>query len=141
MNNIDAIDKANLRLEKLREYLVILQSLKGVTGKELQEDVDKRAKAERFLQLASEACIDICELVISDQRFQIPQNGREAIEILGREHVLDLEFSRKFASVASFRNILVHDYMEINYNEVADKINNHLGDFDIFAKSVAQFLK
>ncbi|MDP3982533.1 MAG: hypothetical protein Q8Q65_00445 [bacterium] len=53
MNNIDVIDKANLRLEKLREYLVILQSLKGVTGKELQEDINKRAKAERFLQFAS----------------------------------------------------------------------------------------
>ncbi|PIP62077.1 hypothetical protein COW99_00120, partial [Candidatus Roizmanbacteria bacterium CG22_combo_CG10-13_8_21_14_all_38_20] len=52
-----------------------------------------------------------------------------------------LEFSRKFASVASFRNILVHDYMEIDYDEVADKINNHLGDFDIFAKSVARFLQ
>lgn len=141
MNNLDVIDKINARLEKLREYITILQSLKGVTGKDLKKNINKRAIAERYLHLSAEACIDISELIISDQRFSTPQTGREAIEILGIEHVIEKKFSIQFAPVASFRNILVHDYIEIDYDEVADKINNHLNDFDIFAQGIANFLK
>jgi len=46
---MDNIEKINLRLEKLREFVEILKSLKGTTAKDLIGDVDKRAKTERFL--------------------------------------------------------------------------------------------
>ena len=56
-NKLDAIDKINMRLEKLHEYVSILRTLKGVKADELKRDINKRAKAERFLQLACEAVI------------------------------------------------------------------------------------
>jgi len=42
--------------------------------------------------------------------------------------------------MAGFRNLLVHDYLKIDYEKMADKVNNRLGDFEIFAKSVAKHL-
>lgn len=137
----DSHSKINLRMEKLKEYLGILRSLKGVTALQLTQDVRLRAQAERFLHLAAEACIDISELIISDQRFRAPENGREAIEILGEEDILTPEFAQHFAPIASFRNILVHDYLEIDYAIIAEKINNSLDDFDTFAQQVSQFLQ
>lgn len=54
------------------------------------------------------------------------------------ERNLQLDY---FSGIAGFRNILVHNYMDIDYDEVADKVNNRLGDFEVFAKSVAQYLQ
>lgn len=138
MRKKEVVDKINARLEALKEYVEILQSLKGVTGKELEENLDKRAKAERFLQLAIEACVDIAELVISDQRLPAPKTSKEAIEILGQEGILDKKFASDFAPAVGFRNILIHDYLKIDYEQVADKINNRLGDFEKFAQQVAK---
>lgn len=138
---LDAIDKINIRLQKLEEYLRILVSLRGVTAKELLADVNKRAKAERFFQLAIEVCLDVAELLISDQRLRTPQKAREAIEILGEAGIIDKDFAKEFSAVASFRNILVHDYLDIDYEKVADDLNNHLEDFEKFAKAVANYLK
>jgi len=135
----DVIDKINARLETLREYLKILKSLKGVSGTELARNIDKRAKAERYLQLAIEACIDIAELIISDRRLPVPKTSREAIEILGREGIINKKLAFDFAPAVGFRNILIHDYLEIDYEQVADKINNRLGDFKKFAQQVAKF--
>lgn len=135
----DTTNKISSRLEALREYLAILRSLKGVTGEQLKEDIAKRAKAERFLQLAIEACVDVAELVISDQRLPAPKTSKEAIEIIGKEGIIDREFALKFALAVGFRNILIHDYLKIDYDIVADKINNSLGDFDHFAQNIAKF--
>lgn len=139
--DLDAIDKVNLRLQNLREYAVILKSLRGVTAEELRTNIDKRAKAERFLQLAIEVCLDIAELLIVDQRLRTPKTSKEAIEILGDAGVLELSFARKFAPISGFRNILVHDYLEIDYEVVAENINTRLGDFEKFAKQIATYLK
>lgn len=135
----DILEKINTRLETLREYVKILKSLKGVTGKDLATNIDKRAKAERYLQLAIEACVDIAELIISDQRLPTPKTARETIEILGDNGILKKEFASEFAPAVGFRNILIHDYLKIDYNQVADKINNRLGDFEKFAQQVAKF--
>lgn len=136
---MDTVDKINSRLEALREHLKILETLKGVTGQELVTEVDKRAKAERFLQLAIEVCIDIAELIVSDQRLPTPKTSREAIEILGNQGIIDEKLAKEFAPAVGLRNILIHDYLKIDYDQVADKINNQLGDFEKFARQVARF--
>lgn len=135
----DTVDKISARLEALREYVGILKSLKGVTGEQLFKDIAKRAKAERFFQLSIETCIDIAELIISDQRLPAPKTSRETIEILGRQGIIDKKLAREFSPAVGFRNILIHDYLKIDYDIVADKINNCLGDFDQFAKQIAKF--
>lgn len=137
---LDAIDKINIRLQKLGEYLQILSSLKGITAEELTRNVDKRAKAERYLQLAIEVCLDVAELLISDQRLPTPEKAAETIIIIGEAGIIEQDFARQFSSIAGFRNILVHDYLEIDYNLVADNINYRLIDFEKFAQQVAKFL-
>jgi len=139
-NGLDAIDKVNIRLEKLREYLQILKPLQGTTAEKLEKNIDKRAKVERYFQLAIEACLDIAELLISDRRLRTPQKASEAIEILGEAGIIDREFAKKFSGAAGFRNILVHGYLEIDYHKVAENLN-HLDDFEKFSQQVARYLR
>lgn len=137
----EALEKVYLRLEALKRYIGILKGLQNTTLDELTSDLVKRGAIERYLQLAIEACIDIAELIISDQRFSTPQSAKETIEILGREGILDTEFAREFSKASGFRNILIHDYLEIDDRELLKNLQINLSDFDHFIKSVLEFIK
>lgn len=138
-HGLDAIDKINLLLEALQEYVKILEVLRGVSGKQLKADLAKRAKAERFLQLAAETCINIAEVTISDQRLPMPETSKRALEILGEAKIIDQDFIKEFSKIAGLRNILVHDYLKIDYDRIAEMINNSLDDFTKFSQQIAKF--
>lgn len=137
----DNVDKITIRIEKLKEYIVILEQFRDVTVVQLEKDTVKRGALERYLQLAIEACIDIAELIISDQRLTTPSTAKEAIEILGREGIVDEAFASDFSKAVGVRNILIHDYLELDYELLLNNLKENLSDFHRFIKGVLQFLK
>lgn len=138
---MDSIDRINLRLKKLLEYVELLKRYKGVNAYELEKDSTKRGVTERYLQLACEVVLDIANLLNAEYRFRPAQDSKDSIVILGEQKILERKFADKFSDMAGFRNILVHDYLKIDYEKVAEIINNRLSDFETFAKAVAKFLK
>ena len=137
---MDNIDSVNMHLEKLMEFINKLKSYVGITAEELKTNDIKQAVVERNLELAAQSCIDIAEHLIADQRLKISGDSHESIVRLGEAKIIDPDFANQFAGVAGFRNILAHEYMDIDYEKVADNLNNHLGDFERFAKEVGKFL-
>lgn len=63
-----------------------------------------------------------------------------AIEMLGKVGVLPREFAQSLAPIAGFRNILVHEYLEIDWNEVLRNLQR-LGDLYNFPQHVKTWLK
>ena len=70
-----------------------------------------------------------------------PKDAKEVILILGENKITSSRFAKKFASVAGFRNILVHEYLEINFKKVHKHLKEDLQDFDFYAKCIAKFIK
>lgn len=134
-------DKIYGRIESLKQYISILEGLQNITLAEVEKDPIKRGAIERYLQLAIEVCIDIAEMIISDQRLQTPQTAAEAIEILGEKGILDKDFAQNFSKAVGFRNILIHDYVKIDYGIVLKNLKSNLSDFHRFIKEVLMFLK
>jgi uncharacterized protein YutE (UPF0331/DUF86 family) len=94
----------------------------------------------RYLQLAIECVLDIGEIIVAGEGWPRPPTNREVILELGRRGVLPAGFSRKLSGAAGLRNVLVHDYVEIDLNLVVRHLSL-LGDFDRFARAVASYLK
>ena len=93
------------------------------------------------MQLAAEVVLDVAGLLIAEYRFRTPEDYKDSLLILGEEGVLSKDFAKEFSGIAGFRNLLVHEYMKIDYQKVADNLNNHLDDFEKFATQVARYLK
>ncbi len=137
---MDTTDTIAVRLKKLEEFIFHLKKYQQMTQEELETNAEKRSASERFLQLAIEASADIAEMICTRERYEAVYDAAEVIRTLGKNGVLESEFAEKFAPIVGFRNLLVHDYMKIDYAKVADKLNHRLGDFDEFARQIATYL-
>ena len=71
---------------------------------------------ECHIEVAAQACIDIANRIISVEQLGKLRDASGAIEILGEIGVLPREFAQSLAPIAGFRNILVHEYLEIDWN-------------------------
>lgn len=138
---MSTIDRINLRLKKLLQYVNKLKKYKGITSEELINDSDKRDIIERNLHLACEIVIDTANSLNSEFRLPPPSDNKFAIMTLGEAGILEKKFAEELSGLAPFRNVLVHDYLELDYKIVADVLNNRLEDFVKFAKIVADFLQ
>jgi uncharacterized protein YutE (UPF0331/DUF86 family) len=120
--------------------LARLQPLEEKTRVEFNIDPYLRDIVERNLEIAAQCCIDICHRIINLENFRKPSNYYEAFLILGENDVLDEEFARKLAPLAGFRNVLVHEYVGIDWDQVFQNLHR-LDELRIFSQQIKAWLK
>ena len=129
------------KLEMLRGYVTILRGYQDRSLEDLKTDITLRGAVERYFELALECSLDIGEMIISMEKLKTPESYKDVIRILGEECILSKELAEKFEHAASFRNVLVHMYADINVEKVYSYLQNNLDDFDEFAKFIARHLE
>lgn len=130
-----------LRLARLKEHLKVLKLLQKFSLGEISEDPFKKGALLHYLQLSAEICIDIGQMLIVAENFEIPQDSADIFIILGNNKILSKKFAEKFASIARFRNLLVHEYVKIDLAKVYDYLQSELPQLNFFAKAVIRYIK
>lgn len=136
-----AYNKIVAKIEKLTEYLRILEELQKVNKKDFVDDYRFYGLAERYFQLSIEAMVDAGKLIIIDGRFRKPEDGHDIFEILCENSVVNQSLLGRLSGITGFRNVLVHDYEKIDRKRVYEKLQNNLGDFKEFKKAILRYLK
>lgn len=90
------------------------------------------------IQRACEASIDMAMHIVSDKKLGIPQNSRDAFEVLYNNRFIDKNMLNNLKLMVGFRNIAVHDYQTVNLNIVKEIIEKHLKDLKSFAELVSR---
>lgn len=125
------------RISLTKKYLGILERYKNYSQAEIEKDVDIRGAVERYLYLAVQSAIDLSEAVIAYRNFRKPSTMAESFRILAEEEIISGELSDKLARMTGFRNIIAHDYGEIDYAIVYDILKNSLKDIETFLEKMA----
>jgi len=129
------------RIAKIREYVALLRKIyRQNEEKTLLKDPLVYGNAERYLQLAIQCVLDISNHIVADLRLNLPADNRELFEMLAEHKVLSKSLSARLTSMAGFRNILVHEYLEIDRKRVFGALKNDLGDFEKFIRAVSKLL-
>jgi uncharacterized protein YutE (UPF0331/DUF86 family) len=136
-NEFNGIEK---RLDELSERLARLQPLTQKTRLDFEQDAYLRDIVERNLEVATQCCIDICHRIIALEGAQKPADYRAAFTGVGALGVLPMDFARRLAPLAGFRNILAHEYLTINWDEVYHNLQQ-LDDLEQFAKLIRHWLR
>jgi uncharacterized protein YutE (UPF0331/DUF86 family) len=120
--------------------LARLEPLKSKSRGEFDADPYLRDIAERNLEVAAQCVLDISHRLISLAGGAKPRDYYEAILRLGETGVLPPEFAAHLAPLAGFRNILVHEYLTVDWVEVYRNLQQ-IADLAKFAELVREWLR
>jgi uncharacterized protein YutE (UPF0331/DUF86 family) len=120
------------KLSRLQTCVEVLQSARDITWEKYRSDLRSKAFVERYLHLAIEEVLDIANHFVSDYKWREPTGYRDLFLILVEHGVFPREYLPGFQNMASFRNMLVHCYENIDDEVVFGIFNKRLGDFDLF---------
>ena len=127
-------------LAALREALQVLSKHSDTPIENLKSDPNERWAIERGLHLCAQNSLDIAIHIVASQGRDVP-DYTSAIDELGRLGVLPHEFVSKFRSVAGFRNVIVHGYLDVDLELLHLLLNERLGDFETFASHIETYVK
>jgi uncharacterized protein YutE (UPF0331/DUF86 family) len=128
------------RLNKIDEYLVVLQRLQRYGRDEFLADPERYGSAERFLHLAIEALLDMGNHVIADEGLGVVDWYSDVPRIFLEKGLISSELSQKWIRMIGFRNTLVHGYMDVDRTIVYEVLQNGLGDIEELKHVFARFL-
>lgn len=117
-----------------QQVLRLEQSLKEVDLGEFKENWVLRSMAERALQVAAEIIIDVAERILAIEKVGPAATAAEAIESLVRLGVL--KSAQPYVDITRFRNLIVHQYEEIDPVILFDLVKNRLDDLRKFRDEI-----
>jgi uncharacterized protein YutE (UPF0331/DUF86 family) len=106
---------------------------------DFQADAYLRDIVERNLEVAAQCCIDIANRIIALENAPRPADYYESLLRLGEIRVMPLEFAQQIAPLGGFRNILVHEYLSIEWHIVYDNLQR-LNELMRFAEYVRNWM-
>lgn len=129
------------RIEKAKEYISFLKKIKNeYTKVEFKNDPKIYGSSERFLHLTIEALLDIGNHIIADENLGKVEFYSDIPKILHNNRYIDAESRDVFIKIIGFRNILVHDYVDIDLDIVFKVIDTNLVDIEKIIKQFAKLL-
>lgn len=134
-------DVVKERLQHMKKALGELNVLKKIKKDDFLQSVQLQWSIERGFQIVCEAVFDIGNHILVGNFDLAPSNYQSVIDMLVEKKVLSADLGKEFGGLGGFRNILVHDYMEVKPEEIYDKLQNRLGDFEMFIKEVVVWLQ
>lgn len=135
----DQMTALQSRLERLKKEISFLESNRPTDVEKLLADEFALHALERSLEVCLEAVLDIGRLLIALKNLPKPHTNAEIFDILGKNNILPQEFAKKIRSIGGMRNVLVHDYMELNYEKVYEALHN-VADLKEFAQYIVKSL-
>ena len=124
------------------ELIVRLQRLEPLSERprsDFDADPYLRDIVERNLEVAAQCIVDTCNRIVSLAGARKPRDNYEAILLMAEVGVLPPEFARKLAPITGFHNILVHECLALDWDQVYRRLQD-TGDLLRFAGYVRAWL-
>ncbi len=129
-------DLIQRHLKQLRESVHILRGLGQTKREEFTADYHIYGLAERYLQLAIEACLHICGILIASFGLRRPEGYHELLSIVATQHIIPHSMAYRLEILTNLRDSLVHDPSTLSRDLLYDHIQQRLGDLEAFADTV-----
>src|SRR6266568_9381038 len=129
-------DVINRKLESLRRCIARITSKMPITPEALRSNYDLQDIIALNLERAVQICVDIAAHVISQTELPVPSTMGEGFARLAELRVIPPQVATSLQKAVAFRNILVHNYTNINWDIVATILTSHLTDFVQFAQAI-----
>ncbi len=130
-------DLVQARLRLIEELLADLSGIGEFDVDEMERDRIRRHAVERILTQLVELASSINGHVVGALTGAAPRDYRSSFLAMAELDVIDRELADRLARAAGMRNLLVHEYGDIDLGIVADAVPGALVDFSEYVRVVA----
>lgn len=125
------------RLKELETNLTHLDQFKALSLKEIEAD-QKLVWALRYGLLESiQIIIDIACAIVSSRNLGYPKSYAACLQLLGQAGYFDEALTQRLVRSVGMRNILIHEYLDVDDQIVFAALDN-LDDLRDFAAAIAK---
>jgi uncharacterized protein YutE (UPF0331/DUF86 family) len=89
---------------------------------------------------AIEASVDVAQHFCATEGWGPPSTNADALRVLGRHRVLDVDLAGRLAAAVGFRNVLVHEYVTVDDAIVVARLSD-LSELEAFVAAIATWLE
>lgn len=133
MSNLETVEN---KISSIKKYLTILENFKDHSQQEIKNDINLRGAVERYLYLVVQATIDLAESTISYKDLRKPATMAENFEVLQEADIISQDLAQKLIQMVGFRNVMAHDYEEVDYDIVYNVLQQGLKDIENFVTQI-----
>ena len=120
--------------ERVKRLEQISRNLSELHDYQMSPDI--KDIAERNLQVAIEACLDIAKIIISSNDLPEPKDNKGVFTVLAEAGILSKKTLQFLVPMAGTRNILVHGYDKVEDSIVFSVIKQHLDNFAEYLREI-----
>jgi uncharacterized protein YutE (UPF0331/DUF86 family) len=131
-------DRVLRLLRSIADDIAVLRREARASQERRQDPIWLRGVKYTFVT-AIEACVDVAQHICAAEGWGPPADNGDAVRLLGEHGVLSTELAVSMRKAVGFRNVLVHDYIEVDDSIVAGRLKS-LIDLEEFVRQVATYV-
>lgn len=131
-------DRVLRLLRSIADDTSVLRQEAGASAERRRDPIWLRGIKYTFVT-AIEACVDVAQHICATEGWGPPADNGDAVRLLGVHGVLAAELATSMRKAVGFRNVLVHDYIDVDDEIVVDRLKS-LSDLDEFVSQVAAYV-
>jgi len=124
------------KVASLERCIERIRTVYGGTESNLYQDLTTQDSILLNLQRACEVSIDLAMHVVRKRKLGVPQDSRDAFDLLQAHALLDEPLATAMKRMVGFRNVAIHEYDKLNLDIVKSIITTKLDDILMFGKQL-----
>jgi len=128
-------------IKDIQETLKLIESFKKYELNQIVSDFHLYGSLRyAFIELIGRA-VDINQHIIKEKDGEVPQDYAETFKILAKINVLEQDFANKLSKSVGLRNVIVHEYEEVDDKLLYNSIDIALEQYPRYCQAILEFIK
>ncbi|MGA7937393.1 MAG: DUF86 domain-containing protein [Kovacikia sp.] len=133
------------RLSRMVDRIDHLKQFEALTLEDYLQDEMKQAAIERLLETIIDAALSINKTLLKRGAGLIPTDSKsfknfESFILMGENRFIPAELATQLAPSGSFRNVLAHEYDDIEPEQVYNAVQKALSQYPQYVKAIQNYL-
>jgi uncharacterized protein YutE (UPF0331/DUF86 family) len=129
------------KLRHIESYTADLKEMRGLPKADYVDDTVTQRAVERTFEMLVQACIDLAQHIRRAEGLEPSGTAKQEVQALGEADVISAETQRKMEEAVGFRNVIAHQYGDIDHEVVYDTLHEDLVWFERFQQEVATWFR
>jgi uncharacterized protein YutE (UPF0331/DUF86 family) len=134
------LSRTNLRIDARLERIELasryLAELTSEPASAVLGSLERVAAMERMLEVAIQAAADVAAHLIADHGWATPETAGQSFAELARQGLIDEGLAQRLRRAVGLRNLLAHDYLDIDPARLFEGLRADLSDLRAFVTAV-----